>query len=200
MVKKNATFNKLLIGVAGLGLVTAMGACAPDTSTTTTTESPVAGTPESPIAESPTPTEDSANATLDQVVASDDSFSTLNAAIQAAGLEATLGGTEEYTIFAPTNEAFEALPEGTVDQLLLPENREALQQVLSYHVVPGRVTAAEITPGDVTTVEGSPVSVNTEAGGVTVGDATVVEPDIIASNGVIHGIDEVLLPPSLQLQ
>ncbi|MBD2461472.1 fasciclin domain-containing protein [Oscillatoria sp. FACHB-1407] len=197
MTKTNVTFRKLLVGLAGLGLATTMGACAaPESTSTAPTESPIAeSVPESPIA-----SQDSANTTLDQVVASDESFSTLNAAIQAAGLETTLSEPGPYTVFAPTNEAFEALPEGTVDQLLLPENREVLQQVLSYHVVPGNVTSADITPGEVTTVEGSPVNINTDAGEVTVGEATVVEPDIIASNGVVHGIDEVLLPPSFQAQ
>jgi uncharacterized surface protein with fasciclin (FAS1) repeats len=197
MTKTNATFTKLLLGLAGLGLVTAMGACAaPDSTSTAPTESPIAAsTPESPIV-----SEDSTNTTLGQVVANDDSFSTLNTAIQAAGLEATLNEPGPYTIFAPTNEAFEALPEGTVDKLLLPENREALQQVLSYHIIPGNVTSADITPGEVNTVEGSPVSINTDAGEVTVGEATVVEPDIVAGNGVVHAIDEVLLPPSFQVQ
>jgi uncharacterized surface protein with fasciclin (FAS1) repeats len=201
MTKKSSTFSRLIVGVAGLGLVTALGACAtPDSTSTTTNESPIAGAPESPMAESPMAGSDSASGTLDEVVANTSTFSTLNAAIQAAGLEETLSGTESYTIFAPTDEAFAALPDGALDQLLLPENKEALQQLLSYHVVPGNVTSADITPGDVTTVEGSPVSINTSAGEVTVGNATVVEADIAASNGVIHAIDQVLLPPDVPAQ
>jgi uncharacterized surface protein with fasciclin (FAS1) repeats len=141
-----------------------------------------------------------ASTTLDQVVADNSSFSTLNSAIQAAGLEATLSGTGPYTVFAPTNEAFAALPAGTLDQLLLPENKAKLQQVISYHVVPGTVTSADIKPGEVNTVEGAPVNISTNAGEVTVGDAKVVETDITASNGVVHAIDKVLLPPTLEAQ
>jgi len=190
--------SKLLIGLAMLSVATAVGACASgtDSATTTTEESPIAASP-SPMAESPMANSGATGTTLDQVVAGNSSFSTLNTAIQAAGLGATLSGAEPYTIFAPTNEAFAALPPGTLDQLLLPENKADLQKVLSYHVVPGTVTSADITPGEVNTVEGSPVTIATDAGKVTVGTATVIEADITASNGVIHAIDQVLLPPSL---
>lgn len=206
MIRRTPTRN-LLLGLAGLGLVTVVGACAPATDTSTTTsdspiaESPVADSPvaNSPITESPMGTAD-ANATIDQVVANNGSFSTLNSAIKAADLESTLSGTGPYTIFAPTDAAFAALPPGTLDQLLLPENKAKLQQVLSYHVVPGSVTSAQITPGEVNTVEGAPVNIATSAGEVTVGNAKVTEPDITASNGVIHAIDQVLLPPDLQIQ
>ena len=190
--------SKLLIGLAMLSVATAVGACASgtDSATTTTEESPIAASP-SPMAESPMANSGATGTTLDQVVAGNSSFSTLNTAIQAAGLGATLSGAEPYTIFAPTNEAFAALPPGTLDKLLLPENKADLQKVLSYHVVPGTVTSADITPGEVNTVEGSPVTIATDAGKVTVGTATVIEADITASNGVIHAIDQVLLPPSL---
>lgn len=189
--------SKLLIGLAMLSVATAVGACTSGTdSATTTEESPIAASP-SPMAESPMANSDTTGTTLDQVVAGNSSFSTLSTAIQAAGLGATLSGAEPYTIFAPTNEAFAALPPGTLDKLLLPENKADLQKVLSYHVVPGTVTSADITPGEVNTVEGSPVTIATDAGKVTVGTATVIEADITASNGVIHAIDQVLLPPSL---
>lgn len=193
--------SKLLIGLAMLSVATAVGACTSgtDSATTTTEESPIAASP-SPMAESPMANSGATGTTLDQVVAGNSSFSTLNTAIQAAGLGATLSGAEPYTIFAPTNEAFAALPPGTLDKLLLPENKADLQKVLSYHVVPGTVTSADITPGEVNTVEGSPVTLATDGGKVTVGAATVVEADITASNGVIHAIDQVLLPPSLQTQ
>lgn len=192
--------SKLLIGLATLSVATAVGACTAgtDSASTTTSESPISASP-SPMTESLMASPAAGN-TLDQVVAGNSSFSTLNAAIQAADLGATLSGAEPYTIFAPTNEAFAALPTGTLDQLLLPENKAALQQVLSYHVVPGTVTSADITPGEVNTVEGAPVALATNAGMVTVGGATVVEADIKASNGVIHAIDQVLLPPSMQAQ
>ncbi len=202
MIIRRTLTGNLLLGLAGLGLATAIGACAPTTDTSTTTgESPVTESPiaESPIAGSPTATA-GANATIDQVVSSNASFSTLNSAIQAAELESTLSGTGPYTVFAPTDAAFAALPPGTLDQLLLPENKAQLQQLLSYHVVPGSVTSAQITPGEVNTVEGAPVNITTSAGEVTVGNARVTEPDITASNGVIHAIDQVLLPPDLQVE
>ncbi len=201
MTRRNAASN-LLLGLVGLGLVAASVACAPTSDTaTTTTESPIAESPmaESPMAESPAATA-TANETIDQVVASNGSFSTLNAAIQAADLGTTLSGTGPYTVFAPTDAAFAALPAGTLDQLLLPENKAELQKVLTYHVIPGSVSSAQITPGAVNTVEGAPVNIAASAGEVTVGDAKVTQPDITASNGVIHVIDKVLLPPGLQLQ
>ena len=101
--------------------------------------------------------------------------------------------------FAPTDEAFEALPEGVLEQLLLPENQEALTSILTYHVVPGEVPASEIESGPVPTAEGGEVDVTADGGTVTVNGATVVEPDVMASNGVIHVIDQVLLPPTLDL-
>ncbi|MBW4465152.1 MAG: fasciclin domain-containing protein [Pegethrix bostrychoides GSE-TBD4-15B] len=202
MIIRRTLTGNLLLGLAGLGLATAIGACTPTTDTSTTTgESPVTESPiaESPIAGSPTATA-GANATIDQVVSSNGSFSTLNSAIQAAELESTLSGAGPYTVFAPTDAAFAALPPGTLDRLLLPENKAQLQQLLSYHVVPGSVTSAQITPGEVNTVEGAPVNITTSAGEVTVGNARVTEPDITASNGVIHAIDQVLLPPDLQVE
>lgn len=206
MMKRNSISSKLMVGLAGLGLAATLGACTAgtDSASTTTTESPLSEAPQSPMADGTmsdgtAPTQ-GGSTTLDQVVADNSSFSTLNSAIQAAGLEATLSGTGPYTVFAPTNEAFAALPAGTLDQLLLPENKAKLQQVISYHVVPGNVTSADITPGEVNTVEGAPVNITKNAGEVTVGDAKVVETDITASNGVVHAIDKVLLPPTLNAQ
>lgn len=125
------------------------------------------------------------------------SFNTLVAAVQAAGLEETLRGEGPFTVFAPTDEAFAALPEGTVESLLLPENLETLQAVLTYHVLPGKVMSADIAGQElsVTTVEGSDVMVNA-TDGVMVDGANVVTADIETSNGVIHVIDAVILPPS----
>ena len=122
------------------------------------------------------------------------SFETLLAAATAAGLADTLS-TDEYTVFAPTDEAFAALPEGTVDNLLLEENRQQLTDILLYHVVPGRVMSTDLTDGmeAATALEGRSVVINT-TDGVTVGPATVVQADIEASNGVIHVIDAVLIP------
>lgn len=125
------------------------------------------------------------------------SFTTLVAAVQAAGLEETLRGEGPFTVFAPTDEAFAALPEGTVESLLLPENLETLQAVLTYHVLPGKVMSADIAGQElsVATVEGSEVMVNA-TDGVMVDSANVVTADIETSNGVIHVIDAVILPPS----
>lgn len=137
---------------------------------------------------------------LGTVLGNEGSFKTLSAAIQAAGLEETLDGTGPLTLFAPTDAAFAALPPEALNQLLQPQNREVLRQILTYHVVQGNLTSTAIQPGDVRTVEGSSVAIATDAGGVTVAGATVVQPDIVAKNGVIHAIDRVLLPPSLQMR
>ncbi|MEO0692578.1 MAG: fasciclin domain-containing protein [Pseudomonadota bacterium] len=124
------------------------------------------------------------------------SFETLVAAVQAAGLVETLKGDGPFTVFAPTDEAFAALPEGTVENLLLPENLDTLTAILTYHVVPGKVMSGDLTDGmEAATVEGSEVTIMTE-GGVTVEGASVVTADIETSNGVIHVIDQVILPES----
>jgi uncharacterized surface protein with fasciclin (FAS1) repeats len=123
------------------------------------------------------------------------SFKTLAAALQAAGLVETLKGAGPFTVFAPTDEAFAKLPAGTVENLLKPENREKLRAVLTYHVVPGKVTAAQVAKlKTATTVQGSDVKIVTSGGKVKVENATVVKTDIAASNGVIHVIDTVIMP------
>lgn len=122
-------------------------------------------------------------------------FETLVAAVKAANLVETLKGEGPFTVFAPTDEAFAALPEGTVDDLLKPENRDTLTAVLTYHVVPGKVMAEDAMAADsATTVQGQDISITTMDGRVMVNDATVIQPDIEASNGVIHVIDGVLMP------
>ncbi|MEK9500955.1 fasciclin domain-containing protein [Gaopeijia maritima] len=124
------------------------------------------------------------------------SFTTLAAALEAAGLVETLKGEGPFTVFAPTDEAFAALPEGTVESLLMPENRDALIAVLTYHVVPGNVTAAQVVELDAAaTVNGAEVHISASGNGVMVNDANVITADVMASNGVIHVIDSVLLPP-----
>jgi uncharacterized surface protein with fasciclin (FAS1) repeats len=124
------------------------------------------------------------------------SFTTLVAAVQAAGLVDTLKGEGPFTVFAPTDEAFAALPAGTVENLLKPENLEMLQAILTYHVVSGKVMSGDLSNNMMaTTVEGSDVTIMTE-GGVMVDKANVVTADIEASNGVIHVIDAVILPAS----
>ena len=122
-------------------------------------------------------------------------FKTLAAALKAAGLVETLKGAGPFTVFAPTDEAFAKLPKGTVEDLLKPENKAKLTAILTYHVVPGKVTAADITKvKDAKTVQGSSIKVKAAGGKVMVDNATVVNADIAASNGVIHVIDTVVMP------
>ena len=132
------------------------------------------------------------------VASSTDGFSTLVAALTAGGLVETLQGEGPFTVFAPTDEAFAALPAGLLDKLLLPENKDVLVAILTYHVVAGKVMAADIVAGDVPTVEGSTVTLDTMSG-VKVNDATVTTADVAASNGVIHVIDAVIVPPTVDL-
>ncbi len=121
-------------------------------------------------------------------------FETLVAAVQAAGLVDTLKGEGPFTVFAPTDDAFAALPDGTVENLLKPENKDQLTAILTYHVVPGKVMSGDLSNGmTAATVEGSDVTIMTE-GGVMVDGANVVTADIEASNGVIHVIDGVIMP------
>jgi uncharacterized surface protein with fasciclin (FAS1) repeats len=123
-------------------------------------------------------------------------FETLAAALSAAGLVETLKGPGPFTVFAPTDAAFAELPDGTVEQLLMPENKEMLVGVLTYHVVPGSVSAADVQGMDeAETVNGKMISIDAGADGVMVNDAHVTTADIAASNGVIHVIDKVILPP-----
>lgn len=123
------------------------------------------------------------------------SFKTLAKALQAADLVNTLKGPGPFTVFAPTDEAFAALPAGTIDNLLKPENKAKLQRILTYHVVAGKVMAADVVKlQSAKAVSGDTVTVATRNGGVTIDNAHVVKTDIAASNGVIHVIDAVLLP------
>jgi uncharacterized surface protein with fasciclin (FAS1) repeats len=125
------------------------------------------------------------------------SFKTLVAAVQAAGLVETLKGAGPFTVFAPTDEAFAKLPAGTVESLLKPENKEKLVAVLTYHVVPGKVMAADVVKlTEAPTVQGSKAKVKVVDGTVMIDNAKVVKTDIETSNGVIHVIDAVILPPA----
>jgi transforming growth factor-beta-induced protein len=122
-------------------------------------------------------------------------FKTLAAALQAAGLVETLKGDGPFTVFAPTDAAFAKLPAGTVENLLKPENREQLKAVLTYHVVPGKVMAAQVTKmNSAKTVQGQAVKIAVVDGKVKIDNATVTTADVAASNGVIHIIDTVILP------
>jgi len=122
-------------------------------------------------------------------------FKTLVKAVQEAGLVDTLKGDGPFTVFAPTDEAFAKLPAGTLEALL--KDKEKLAAVLTYHVVPGKVMAAQVKPGPVKTVQGQPLIVSASYGTVMVNNAKVVKTDIVTSNGVIHVIDTVVLPQEL---
>ena len=119
-------------------------------------------------------------------------FTTLVKAVQAAGLVETLKGPGPFTVFAPTDEAFEALPAGTLDALL--KDKAKLTSVLTYHVVPGKVMAQDVKTGEAKTVQGQSVKLMAESGNVMVDGARVISADVVATNGVIHVIDKVILP------
>jgi uncharacterized surface protein with fasciclin (FAS1) repeats len=126
------------------------------------------------------------------------SFTTLARALQAADLVDTLKGAGPFTVFAPTDEAFAKLPAGTLESLLRPENKEKLQRILTYHVVPGKVMAAQVTQmQSATAVSGDTITVRASNGMVRVNDAHVTAADVAATNGVIHVIDSVILPEGL---
>lgn len=132
-----------------------------------------------------------------EIAVSNPDFSTLVAALQAADLVETLSGDGPFTVFAPTNEAFAQLPAGTLDMLLLPENKDKLVAILTYHVVSGKVMAADVvTLTEATSVQGDSIAISVTDAGVMVDGANVTATDIEASNGVIHVIDAVVLPNS----
>ncbi|PAX53055.1 fasciclin domain-containing protein [Brunnivagina elsteri] len=136
------------------------------------------------------------NKNIVAVAEANGSFKTLTKALEAAGLTKTLQGKGPFTVFAPTDAAFAELPPDALKDLLKPENKEVLVKILTYHVVKGQVLSTDLKAGEVKSVEGGPISVKTE-GGVTVNDAKVVQADVKASNGVIHVINKVILPPNL---
>jgi len=140
---------------------------------------------------------DAASADIVETAAAAGQYETLAAALEAADLTDTLKGDGPFTVFAPTDAAFAKLPDGTIDSLLKPENRDMLIDILTYHVVPGKVTAAEVAKlSEATTVNGADVRIDASDSGVMVDDAKVITADVAASNGVIHVIDTVLLPAS----
>jgi uncharacterized surface protein with fasciclin (FAS1) repeats len=169
-------------------------------STPTTPEKPA--TPETPVPNQNTPAGGSSDNTqtknLVALAESNASFSTLTKALKAAGLTETLAGKDNFTIFAPTDAAFAKLPPDAVKDLLKPENKEVLVKILTYHVVSGKVLSSDLKSGEVKSVEGGAINVKVDpTNGVTVNDAKVTQADIKGSNGVIHAIDQVILPPDL---
>lgn len=185
-------------GVAALLILTGCSSSSDDSAATTATSaaatSAAASESEAMSSEAMSSAAMEDAGTIVDVAAGNPDFSTLVAAVEAAGLVETLSGTGPFTVFAPTNAAFEALPAGVLDKLLLPENKETLTKVLTYHVVPGEVTSDLVTAGDVATVEGSTIAITTDGGVKINGTSTVTAVDVDASNGVIHVIDAVLVP------
>lgn len=195
MMKRTSGISKLvLVGLLSLGSLVALSACG-DTGTEDVTQEPVVETPEA--APEATPEDMADGEPIPELAATTDSLQTLSQAVEAAGLEETLSEDGPYTVFAPTDDAFAALPEGTLDELLQPENQDRLAEILTYHVVSGEVTASELESGEVTTLAGEPLTVQVEEGadGITVNGAEVTQADIQASNGVVHLIDQVMMPP-----
>ncbi len=205
IMNANQSIQKVLSNIISVGSLVALSACAqpvPVTQTPTTTVSPAAPTPittNSPITETPASTTSNRNlAELAQSAASQGQFQTLTKAVQAAGLNEQLVTPGPYTVFAPTDAAFAALPAGTLDNLLKPENKQQLVKLLAYHVVPGQITSSQITSGQVKTVEGTPITIKVEDTGktITVNGAKVTQADIPANNGIVHIVDQVILPPN----
>jgi uncharacterized surface protein with fasciclin (FAS1) repeats len=189
--------RRTAIAVVAVAAALTLSACSSSSDEATTAESSAA-VEESAIAEADEMVGETSPGTIVEVASANPDFSTLVAAVSAAGLVETLSGEGPFTVVAPTNEAFAALPAGVLDALLLPENKDALVKILTYHVVPGTVLAADITDGDVATVEGQNVTLST-ANGVTVNGATVLTADVLADNGVIHVIDAVLVPADVDV-
>lgn len=132
--------------------------------------------------------------TIVSIASTNDSFDVLTALLKHAKLIGVLNGETEFTVFAPTDDAFGRLPAGTIESLFQPENKELLTTILTYHVVPGSVSSTQLSSGEVDSVAGIPLTVSVGSG-VMVNDASVVKADIEASNGIIHVVNQVLLPP-----
>lgn len=180
---------KMLLPIAAFAILGV--ACSPETAPATPAPAPMAEAP------APTPAPVEAKDIVDTAIANG-SFKTLVAAVQAAGLEATLRGAGPFTVFAPTDAAFAALPAGTVESLLKPENKDKLVAILTYHVLPDEVVSSAIGMQTLepATVQGATVKVVGSAESVMVNGAKVVTADVDASNGVIHVIDKVIMPPA----
>jgi len=191
-VKAIAVFAAILL------MLTAILACTPNQ----TAEVPPAETipPAVPV-NTPIPsTNATTNDDIKDVVAANPSLSTLTNLLDETDLDGKLDDSGPYTLFAPSNQAFAALPELTRQRLLKPQNRQLLRQVLAYHVIPGNLSVNQIQPGEVQTLGNNPVNVQVDQANnqVRVNDARVIQADIQASNGVIHIVDRVILPPMIQ--
>jgi uncharacterized surface protein with fasciclin (FAS1) repeats len=196
-MRKSSTRLTAVAAVAGLVVLSACGSDSNDAddATPATTEAPAAT--EAPADDMEA--EDGEAGTIVDVAVANGSFNTLVAAVTAAGLGEALSGEGPLTVFAPTDEAFAALPEGLVDCLLLDENIDPLTAILTYHVVDGMVMSTDLTDGPVPTLQGEEVTVDLTDGVVLNDSVNVVIADVEASNGVIHAIDGVLVPPSIDV-
>jgi len=196
-----------LVALLGLSSLVSLSACSQPEVEDNLSQEPTVESPSSgeQVAESPSSTDSadtvasSKTAESENIVAvasTNDSLQTLTKAIAAAGLTEDLSGEGPYTIFAPTDEAFAALPEGAVEELLKPENKDQLVKLVKYHVVPGEMTSEAIAAGEVRSIEGTPIKVvvDESSSDLKVNEAKVTKPDIKASNGVIHVIDTVMVP------
>lgn len=190
-----------LAAVAAITGLVVLSACGSDSNNADTTDAPAAT--EAPAAtDAPAGTDAAAEeaGTIVDVAVANGSFNTLVAAVTAADLVETLSSPGPFTVFAPTDDAFTALPDGLVDCLLLPESKDALTAILTYHVVSGAVMSADLTDGPVASVQGEDITVDLTDGVVLNDGPTVVIADVPASNGVIHAIDGVLVPPSIDVE
>jgi uncharacterized surface protein with fasciclin (FAS1) repeats len=158
--------------------------------TTTTPDEGISKPSKKPVTTAPT------GKTIVDIAVKDKSLTTLVKALKAAGLVETLSGEGPFTVFAPTNDAFAQLPKGTLTKLLKPENQEQLKKILTYHVVSGSVKSKMLKSGKVDTVEGSPITVKIKGKKVMINNANVTKADIKTSNGVVHKIDRVIMPPT----
>ena len=188
-----ANHTRLSVLITSLLMLPIVSSCAPQTAQAPTAPPPTSPT-SSPTA-APTP---QAGGTIVEVAAANPVLKNMTAAIQAGGLTATLEGQGPFTVFAPTDQAFSTVPAATRQQLLQPQNRKTLTRILSYHVVPGDLSSSQLNPGAVKTLEGQTLTIQTGSQ-VTVNNAKVTQPDIQASNGVIHVIDRIIVPPDVKL-
>jgi len=205
-MRKSSTRLAAVAAITGLVVLSACGSDSNDTATpatdapTAATDAPMTETTEGDMAEDDMAEDDMAEAgTIVDVAVANGSFGTLVAAVTAAGLVDALSADGPLTVFAPTDDAFAALPEGLVDCLLLEENVDALTAILTYHVVDGAVMSTDLTDGPVPTLQGEEITVDLTDGVVLNDGPTVVIADVPASNGVIHAIDGVLVPPSIDV-
>ncbi len=178
------------------------GGITPSSPPTPETTPPTPGTPITPPPGTGTPSQSPSSGRrskdLVALAQSNGQFTKLSAALKAAGLTATLQGKGPFTLFAPTDAAFAELPQDAVAELFKPENKEVLVKILTYHVIPGQVLSRDLKSGEVKSVEGSPISIKVDGkNGVMVNDAKVTQPDLKASNGVLHVINKVILPTDL---